>query len=52
LSERMAKGKYTFFTSNLGKQIQDVYGDRFYSRIFSQKTLLINLQGKDLRVSK
>lgn len=52
LSERMAGGKYTFITSNLGKQVQDVYGDRFYSRIFSQKTLLINLHGKDLRLSK
>lgn len=52
LSERMASGKYTFFTSNLGKQVQDIYGDRFYSRIFSQKTLLINLHGKDLRLSK
>ena len=52
LSERMAGGKYTFITSNLGKQVQDIYGDRFYSRIFSQKTLLINLHGKDLRLSK
>ena len=52
LSERMASGKYTFITSNLGKQVQDIYGDRFYSRIFSQKTLLINLHGKDLRLSK
>lgn len=52
LSERMAGKKYTFITSNLGKQIQDVYGDRIYSRIFSQKTLLINMPGKDLRLQK
>lgn len=52
LSERMAGKKYTFITSNLGKQIQDVYGDRIYSRIFSQKTLLINMPGKDLRVER
>lgn len=54
VNERLTKNKNTLITTNLGlKQIQDVYGDRIFSRIANQyKCVLINMQGQDLRIKK
>ncbi len=53
LNERMAFGRLTFITSNLGPDaIKNRYGDRIFSRLFSADTMKIRLSGNDLRLTK
>ena len=52
LNERMLNHKKTVITTNLNlAQIQDVYGERIFSRLMHKKhSLKIKMEGKDLRV--
>jgi len=52
INERMASHKKIVITTNLDfAQIQDVYGERIFSRLVHKKhSLKINFVGKDLRV--
>jgi len=54
INERMANHKKTVITTNLNfAQIQDVYGERIFSRLVHKKhSLKINFVGSDLRVKK
>lgn len=54
LNERISNNKNILITTNLSlDQIQDVYGDRIFSRIANQhKCVLINMRGQDLRIKK
>lgn len=54
LNERMMNHKKTIITTNLDfKQIQDVYGERVFSRLMHKKqSLKINFTGSDLRIKK
>ena len=54
LSERLAKGKTTFITTNLSlSHILDQYGERIFSRLSDKKlSQLIELSGSDLRHNK
>lgn len=54
LNERMQNHKKTVFTTNLDfAQIQDVYGERIFSRLMHKKqSLKINFDGNDLRLKK
>ena len=52
INERMQNHKKTIITTNLDfAQIQEVYGERIFSRLMHKKeSLKINLSGDDLRV--
>jgi len=52
INERQYNHKKTIITTNLNlKQIQDVYGERIFSRLMHKKqSLKINLEGDDLRI--
>lgn len=52
LNERMLNHKKTIISTNLNlEQIQDVYGERIFSRLMHKKqSLKINFGGKDLRI--
>ncbi len=54
INERMQQHKKTVITTNLNmKQIQDVYGERIFSRLMHKKqSLKINFAGDDLRIKK
>jgi DNA replication protein DnaC len=54
INERMQNHKKTVITTNLDfSQIQDVYGERIFSRLVHKKhSLKINFIGSDLRVKK
>ena len=54
LNDRMANHKKTVITTNLDfGQIQEVYGERIFSRLVHKKhSAKINFVGKDLRVKK
>ena len=54
LNERMQNHKKTIITTNLDfGQIQDVYGERIFSRLMHKKqSLKINFEGSDLRLKK
>lgn len=54
INERMASHKKTVITTNLDfAQIQDVYGERIFSRLVHKKhSVKINFIGQDLRVKK
>ena len=54
INERMQNHKKTVITSNLDfAQIQDVYGERIFSRLMHKKhSLKINFEGSDLRLKK
>lgn len=52
LNERMLNHKKTIFSTNLNfEQIQDVYGERIFSRLMHKKqSLKLKLEGSDLRI--
>lgn len=52
LNERMLNHKKTIISTNLNlEQIQDMYGERIFSRLMHKKqSLKINFGGKDLRI--
>ena len=52
LNERMLHHKKTVISTNLNlEQIQDVYGERIFSRLMHKKqSLKIKVSGKDLRI--
>lgn len=52
INERMQQHKKTIISTNLDmKQIQDVYGERIFSRLMhKQQSLKINFTGNDLRI--
>ena len=54
LNERMQQHKKTVISTNLDmKQIQDVYGERIFSRLMHKKqSAKINFTGVDLRIKK
>lgn len=54
INERMSSHKKTVITTNLDfAQLQDVYGERIFSRLVHKKqSLKINFVGSDLRVKK
>lgn len=54
INERMQNHKKTVITTNLDfSQIQDVYGERIFSRLMHKKqSLKINFEGSDLRIKK
>lgn len=54
INERMQNHKKTVITTNLNfSQIQDVYGERIFSRLMHKKqSLKINFTGDDLRIKK
>lgn len=54
LSERLNNNKSTIVTTNLSlDKIIDAYGERVFSRLCNKSnSLLINLQNKDLRISR
>lgn len=54
INERMQNHKKTVITTNLDfAQIQDVYGERIFSRLMHKKqSLKINFEGSDLRIKK
>lgn len=54
LNDRMTNHKSTVITTNLDfAQIQDVYGERIFSRLMHKKqSLKINFTGSDLRLKK
>ena len=54
INERMNLGKHTLITTNLiPEQLEARYGERTYSRLFTQRVCLsVALQGKDLRTRK
>jgi len=54
INERMQNHKKTVITTNLDfSQIQDVYGERIFSRLMHKKqSLKINFEGSDLRLKK
>lgn len=54
LNERMNSDRKTIITTNLDfAQIQDVYGERIFSRLMHKKqSLKINFEGSDLRLKK
>ena len=54
LNDRMTSHKSTVITTNLDfAQIQDVYGERIFSRLMHKKqSLKINFTGSDLRLKK
>ena len=54
LNERILKNKHTIFTTNMmPDNILDTYKERIFSRMFDKSnSVLINLGGKDLRISK
>lgn len=53
LNERMLNHKKTIISTNLSfEQIQDVYGERIFSRMMHKKqSLKIKIEGKDLRLN-
>lgn len=54
LNERQRAGRATAFATNLSfGDIQESYGDRFFSRLVSPRmTMVLRLEGEDLRLSK
>lgn len=52
LNERMLNHKKTVFSTNLNfEQIQDVYGERIFSRLMHKKqSLKLKIEGRDLRL--
>lgn len=53
LNERVVKGKFTFISTNFdAARLQERYGDRILSRLVSDATFKINLDGGDLRLTK
>jgi DNA replication protein DnaC len=54
INERMQNHRKTIITTNLDLgQIQDVYGERIFSRLMHKKqSLKINFVGSDLRIKK
>lgn len=54
LNDRMQNNRSTIITTNLDfAQIQDVYGERIFSRLMHKKqSLKINFSGSDLRLKK
>ena len=54
INDRLAKHKKTVISTNLDfAQIQDVYGERIFSRLMHKKQgLRINFEGSDLRLKK
>lgn len=54
INERMQNHKKTVITTNLNfAQIQEVYGERIFSRLMHKKqSIKINFEGSDLRIKK
>lgn len=54
ISERIAMQRLTVITTNLkGKEFIQRYGERLFSRLLDKsKSLVINIQGKDLRLQR
>ena len=54
ISERIQQGKLTIITTNLkGNEFIERYGERLFSRLMDKnKSITINIQGKDLRLLK